>query len=642
MSQIKGKQIKDTSIVLDKLSGTGSVAFSSGAIMEFNSGSNLFYTDAPTLPTEVANKAYVDSIASGLDVKEAARVIAVDSITLSGTQPIDGVTVSVGDRVVVNGQNPATENGIYIVSVNAWTRATDMDQPSEVNGGEFIFIKEGNTYADTGWVVSTPDDVISIGNDDIIFTQFSSVGVISAGLGLAQNGNTFDIITGVGLTASVNELKLTDTAVTSGSYGGSSTVGTFVVDNQGRLTAASNISIDITASQVSDFNTTVSSEVFNSANFVDSNSIDFTVGTGDVTADVKADTTKGIDVGSNGVFVKVDNSTIDIDGSGNLRAIIPAAAVQGAQNGLELIGTDVYLGGTLSKDTTINGDANTFTLNNADTITFETTEQGANINLSTKSEESSVLVDSPTIGLTSSELNISFSNSSITDNSGGQGLVYSADYSSTFIDESLITKKYVDAGTASIWTAIDEITGSDIDEITAGNGLTGGGTQGTVNVAVGNGAGIKVNADSIEVEITTQGGLTFSGTGVTGTLQVAYDTNTLDIDANGRLTVVGVSAQPVYDFFTLSNSYVGVNNDGDVVSEIEITQTPNDYSRIQVYVNGQKQLLGAVTTTDCWFGDANVAEDLSDLVAGNTLVWNSESAGFKLEQGDRVEIVYEA
>jgi hypothetical protein len=48
-------------------------------------------------------------------------------------------------------------------------------------------------------------------------------------------------------------LDLANTTVTAGSYGAAGTVSTFTVDAQGRLTAASNAAISITASQVSDF-----------------------------------------------------------------------------------------------------------------------------------------------------------------------------------------------------------------------------------------------------------------------------------------------------------------------------------------------------------------------------------------------------
>lgn len=71
------------------------------------------------------------------------------------------------------------------------------------------------------------------------------------------SGDTLTISGGTGLTATAGAtdtvtINLDNTAVTAGSYGGAGTVGTFTVDAQGRLTAAANSTISITASQVSD------------------------------------------------------------------------------------------------------------------------------------------------------------------------------------------------------------------------------------------------------------------------------------------------------------------------------------------------------------------------------------------------------
>ena len=98
-------------------------------------------------------------------------------------------------------------------------------------------------------------------------------------------GDTLDIAGGSGISTTVGAtdtvtVNLTATAVTAGSYGSASQVGTFTVDANGRLTAAGNTTIDITASQVSDFNSASETAIFTDANFVDSSTIDFTVSAG--------------------------------------------------------------------------------------------------------------------------------------------------------------------------------------------------------------------------------------------------------------------------------------------------------------------------------------------------------------------------
>ena len=162
--------------------------------LSYNSSTGVFTANTSTL----ALKSYVDSqvqaSAQGLDVKQSVRVATTGNITLSGTQTIDGVSLSAGDRVLVKNQTTGSENGLYVVvDGGSWTRAEDADSDSEVTAGLFTFVTEGTSYADTGWVISTNDD-ITVGTTAITFTQFSGAGVISAGDGLVQNGTVFDIV----------------------------------------------------------------------------------------------------------------------------------------------------------------------------------------------------------------------------------------------------------------------------------------------------------------------------------------------------------------------------------------------------------------------------------------------------------------
>jgi len=161
--------------------------------LTYNSSTGVFTANTSTL----ALKSYVDeqvsASAQGLDVKGSVRAATTGNITLSGTQTIDGVSLSAGDRVLVKDQTDGTENGLYVVvDGGAWTRTTDADSDSEVTAGLFTFVTEGTSYADTGWVVSTNDD-ITVGTTAITFTQFSGAGQYSAGDGLTLSGTTFAV-----------------------------------------------------------------------------------------------------------------------------------------------------------------------------------------------------------------------------------------------------------------------------------------------------------------------------------------------------------------------------------------------------------------------------------------------------------------
>lgn len=169
---------------LDQLTApTGDVSFNSQKITNLAD---------PVADSDAATKSYVDAARSGLDVKASVRVATTADITLSGTQTIDGVALSTGDRVLVKDQSPASENGIYVVASGSWSRATDADANAEVTSGMFTFVEQGTVNADRGYVLTT-DGAITVGSTALTFTQFSGAGQITAGDGLAKSGDTLSV-----------------------------------------------------------------------------------------------------------------------------------------------------------------------------------------------------------------------------------------------------------------------------------------------------------------------------------------------------------------------------------------------------------------------------------------------------------------
>jgi hypothetical protein len=118
-------------------------------------------------------KSYIATLLQGLKPKDAVLCATTANITLSGEQTIDGVVTS-ASRVLVKNQTTPKDNGIYVTAAGAWTRATDNDAWTEIVGG-FVFVEEGTTLADTGWMC-TSDPGGTLGTTAVNWTQYSGVG----------------------------------------------------------------------------------------------------------------------------------------------------------------------------------------------------------------------------------------------------------------------------------------------------------------------------------------------------------------------------------------------------------------------------------------------------------------------------------
>ena len=146
----------------------------------------------PTSAQDVANKRYVDSVAQGLDIKESVRVATIEEISLSGTPPIDSISVAIGDRVLVKNQTDAIVNGVYIVAAGVWTRAVDY-AASSYAAGTFMFIEEGATQSDSGWVCTSDKGSDVVATNGLSYSQFSGAGTFEAGNGLQKIGSIISV-----------------------------------------------------------------------------------------------------------------------------------------------------------------------------------------------------------------------------------------------------------------------------------------------------------------------------------------------------------------------------------------------------------------------------------------------------------------
>lgn len=167
----------------------------------------------PTSASDAATKEYVDAVAEGLHIHASVHAattgtlatITGGSVTYdNGTSGI-GATLTLGvalttldvyslqngDRILVKNEATQAHNGIYTWATGGTvlTRAEDFNTAVEIAGGDFVFVTEGTTYNNTGWVQTEPVD--SLGSDSIIFQQFSGAGTYTASNGVLLTGTNF-------------------------------------------------------------------------------------------------------------------------------------------------------------------------------------------------------------------------------------------------------------------------------------------------------------------------------------------------------------------------------------------------------------------------------------------------------------------
>jgi hypothetical protein len=159
---------------------------------------------------------------SDIDYKQACRAVATTNVTLSGGAPatVDGVGLQLLDRVLVTGQNTASENGFYFVETvgqgenGTWARTTDANETGEIAPGMIVMVTEGEVYADTQWKLTTNGTVI-VGTTDLNFV-LNAVSVIGGSNTQIQYNAGGTLAGSANLTFANNELTVIGQANVSG------------------------------------------------------------------------------------------------------------------------------------------------------------------------------------------------------------------------------------------------------------------------------------------------------------------------------------------------------------------------------------------------------------------------------------------
>jgi len=237
--------------------GSGGTGSASQNFVDLTTGQNVAGTKTftgevlvpvPVNSGDAATKAYVDAVAQGLSPKNSvaeATTAALPSNTYSngssgvgatltgtatGTLTVDGQIVALNDRVLVQNESAAADNGIYLATTAGapgvayvLTRSTDMDTSGQVPGA-FCFVEKGANNGGSQFAVAGAGPY-TIGTTAISFTLISAPADITAGPGLTESGSVFSLAVPVsvadGGTGQITQQAAMDAlagAVTSGEY----------------------------------------------------------------------------------------------------------------------------------------------------------------------------------------------------------------------------------------------------------------------------------------------------------------------------------------------------------------------------------------------------------------------------------------
>ena len=192
--------------------GYGIITFSTRG--DNSNGVRLTGISDPTSNQDAATKKYVDDkTINGVSWKlsvQAASVGNVNPLLLDAGQTLDGVTLAQNDRVLLKDQTNSVHNGIYQINADgsAATRVDDL-AAGDSAASMAVFVQAGSVNADMGFICTNNTGSAVVGTDDLVFSQFTSLGQVTAGSGLTKAADkTMHVGAGHGITVAADDISV--------------------------------------------------------------------------------------------------------------------------------------------------------------------------------------------------------------------------------------------------------------------------------------------------------------------------------------------------------------------------------------------------------------------------------------------------
>ena len=530
-------------------------------------------TGTPTAPTAAA-ATNTTQIATTAFVTAAASQAVSDS----GNNAVLKTFVNAkGDLVTATADNTPA---ILTVGTNGYFLKANSSAAAGIEWASIPTINNLDDIGDVTITTATSGDFLKWNGTAWINTpiEVGDISSVTAGTGLTGGGSSGSIT-----------LDLASTAVTAGSYGGAGTVATFTVDAQGRLTAAGNTAISITASQISDRGTNLVTGLTGTANEITvSNS-----GVGAVTLSLPANVTISNNLVVTGNLTVSGNvttvNTEQLDVEDNI--ITLNSGVTGAptlNSGIEVnrgTSTDVSIlwNETSDKWTFTNDGTNYANFGDVTAAALIAAAGGDGTAGQALTTNGSGVLDFTTIiGTTEasiiSAVGADGANGAVLMTNGAGDLTFTTLTAAKISDFTANTRAQISVSGDLAYnssTGVISFTNDagDIESVTAGTGLTGGGTSGAVT-------------------------LDLASTAVTaGSYGSSSSVGTFTVDAQGRLTAAGnssisITASQVSDFAEAAQDAV----EGAITAGTGVTKAYNDGANTISLSIGQDVATNAAVT----------------------------------------------
>ena len=105
----------------------------------------------------------------GQPYKKPCRVATttnINSLSTGAPNSVDGISLLIGDRVLVKDQDTSSQNGIYVVDVvgtgsnGSWSRSSDFSDDIDILNGSQLYVISGNINGNKTFLLESPNQAI--------------------------------------------------------------------------------------------------------------------------------------------------------------------------------------------------------------------------------------------------------------------------------------------------------------------------------------------------------------------------------------------------------------------------------------------------------------------------------------------------